>query len=434
MNRHTNIIYFTLILLLQFCFTQFIIGQNVVNNGAKIVIRDGANMVIGGDYINRNGGLTDGEINLDGNIYLRKSWLNYAYNEVLVSVGAGPTGNLIMDATADQYIGGSHSSTFENLIVRNGRKYMDVSDCKINDSLQLDAILDLNTHRIKILNSNPAGIKYFSGYIFGETNTFEGLGEVEWYIGSLLDSVYTVPFGSGFDAGPDVKIILKTKSAGQPASGSIRFATYPTGVQNWPYPPLVPGLDRGPTYIADRFWNIDPIYGTKPDVGMIFHYRSHDINVSGNGGLDETTMKAIRYNTLLESWLDMKPIGISNPSQKSFLIDSLPQSDFYAPWCLVSEQLDWHIYFPNAFSPDGDGVNEVFSPIGENLDKLDLKMYIYNRWGGLMYVMNDISKPWNGRESVSNKACPQGVYTWILYLKDGDGVDHVYKGIVTLVL
>jgi gliding motility-associated-like protein len=433
MENHKNIKYFLLIIILQLCCFPLIYGQTVVNNGAKIVIRDGANVIIGGNYINKNDGLFDGEINLDGNIFLRKSWLNNANNEVLVSVGTGPTGNLIMDASTNQFIGGSHSSTFENIVLINSRKLLDVSDCKVNDTLQLNSVLDLNTHRIKILNSNPAGIKYFSGYILGETNTFEGLGEVEWYIGSHLDSTYIVPFGSGFDAGPDVKITLKTKTAGQPANGSIVFATYPTGIQNFPLPPAVPELDRGPEYIADRFWNIDPIYDNKPDVGMIFHYRSKDINESGNGGLVEADMKAIRYNTLMDTWTDMLPVGVSDPGQKLFLIENLGADNFYAPWCLVSEEIKWQIYFSTAFSPNGDGVNDYFAPIGENLDKLDLKMYIYNRWGGLMYTMDDINKPWNGHSGTSKNVCPPGVYNWILFLKSPDGVDHMYKGIVALI-
>jgi gliding motility-associated-like protein len=410
----------------------FLTGQNVVNNGAKIVVKDGANVVIGGNYINRNDGHADGEINLDGNIFLRRNWINNSNNEVMVFVGTGPVGNLIMDGSLKQYIDGTHSSLFENLLIKNSKKVLNVTDCKVNDTLHVDAILNLNAHRLKILNSNPVGINYFSGYILSETTTFEGLGEIEWNIGSQLN-VYKVPFGSGYDLGSDLQVLLETKTAGSPSTGSIRFATYPTGCQNFPVPPDVIELDRSFEYIADRFWNIDPIYDTKPDVGLQFHYRSQDINQPCNNGLVEPEMKAIRYNTLMNTWTDIQPLGSSFPGQKSFVIDNIPSNDFYAPWCLVSDMLDWEIFFPNAFTPNGDGDNDYFSAIGYNLDKLELKMYIYNRWGGIVYTMDDINKPWDGYTGSSKKVCPQGVYTWILFLKEKEGQEHMYKGIVTLV-
>jgi gliding motility-associated-like protein len=430
MKKRTN----TLILILAFLFynIQLLLAQNVVNNGADIIVRDGANVVIGGNYINKNDGISDGKVNLDGNIYLRRNWVNNAGNEVLVSVGSGQVGNLIMDGSVKQYIDGSHSSLFENLVIKNSKKVLNVTDCKVNDTLHVDAILSLNAHRIKILNSNPVGINYFSGYILSETNTNEGLGEVEWYIGPQINS-YSVPFGSGFASGPDLNLSIETKTAGFPVNGSIRFATYPTGCQNLPVPPDVIVLDRSFEYIADRFWNIDPIYDSKPDVGIQLHYRSQDINQPCNNGLVEPEMKAIRYNTLQHSWNDIQPIGTSYPDQKMFFIENVASNDFFAPWCLVSDKLDWEIFFPNAFTPNADGDNDNFSPIGLNLDKLELKMYIYNRWGGLVYTMDDINKPWDGYMGASKKVCPQGVYSWILFLKEKEGQEHVYKGIVTLV-
>lgn len=407
-------------------------GQNVVNNGGKIIVSEGANVVIGGNYINKNDGITDGTVNLDGNIIVRRNWVNVANNEVLVSVGAGLVGNVIMDGLLNQYIEGTHPTLFENLIIKNSRKILNVTSCKVNDTLSVNAILDLNTHRIKILNPNPIGINHISAYIFGETNTNEGLGEVDWQIGSNLNS-YTVPFGSGNSNSDDLAVTVETKTSAAPPTGSIRFATYPTGCQNNPAPPDVIQLDRGYEYVADRFWNIDPIYNTKPEVNIQLHYLQQDLNPFCNNGLHEVDLKAIRYNTLQQTWGDLKPVGTSYPTEQVFKIDNVAPSDFYAPWCLVGEVIEWEIFFPNAFTPNVDGHNETFAPIGYNLDKLNFTMYIYNRWGQLIYVLDDINKPWNGSFGNSGKICPQGVYTWIMFLKDGNGMQHKYNGIVTLI-
>ena len=433
MNQHNVLILlrFCIIFLLLFSFTVSQ-AQFIVNYGANIIVKEGANVVINGSYVNKNDGAFDGKIDLDGNIILKRNWVNIANNEVLVNTGTGFVGNVIMDGNIKQFIEGTNSTLFENLILRDSKKILKVTNCKVKDTLTIDAILTMNANRIKLLNSKPTAIRYISGYILSETNSLEGLGEVEWYIGQDTET-YNVPFGSGYDFASDLDVSLTTLSPGEPANGSITFATYPTGCQNVPIPATVDKLDRSFEYIADRFWIIDPFYITKPEVNMAFEYRTQDINKGCNGGLIESEMKAIRYNTVQLTWSDMTPRGFSNPDNLRFYIDNVSPDDFYAPWCLVQEAVEWELFFPSAFTPNGDGKNEFFSPIGYNLDKMDLTMYIYNRWGGLVYKMDDIDKPWDGRTGNSDLICPEGVYSWILFLKDIDGMERYYKGIVTLV-
>lgn len=405
---------------------------NLVNNGAQIVIKEGANVIIDGNYYNKNDGTFDGKINLDGNLVLSRNWVNLANNEVMTSAGVGPVGNVIMNGVIKQYIEGSHPTLFENLVLKNSKKLLGISNCKVNDTLVIAAILNLNTHRIKLLKSSPSAIKYVSNYILGETNSLEGLGEVEWYIGQDTDT-YVVPFGSGYEATSDLSVTLSTKSPGSPSGGSIVFATYPTGCQNVPLPSVVYELDRSYEYIADRYWIIDALYDEKPETDLIFQYRTTDINEGCNGGLQESEIQAIRYNPIMRTWKDMAPRGYSNPGEHKFYIKGISPEDFYAPWCLVEDPMPWEIFFPNAFTPNGDGTNDFYAPVGLNLDQLDLKMYIYNRWGNLVYVMEDINSPWDGTTGKSDKICPEGIYAWILFLKDSEGMDHTYKGIVTLV-
>lgn len=416
-----------------FCLYNTTFSQTLVNNGGNIVIREGAYLVIGGDYINKSYGAIDGKINLDGNIILKRNWVNLANNEVLVSIGAGTVGHVILNGTSKQYIEGTNPTIFENLILDNYKKILKVADCKINDTLTVNAQLLLNANNIRILNRFPSAIQYKSGCIISETNTNEGLGLVDWYIGSEVNG-YTVPFGSGFDNTADLEVTVVTKTAASPDNGMIRFGTYPTPCQNVPFPPGVNELDRSYEYIADRFWYINPVYyQTKPDVGIILKYTPQDINESCNAGIVEIEMKAIRHNTLQHTWSDMPPHGNINTDEHKVYIDSISADDFYAPWCLVEEVVNWEIYFPSAFTPNGDGLNEFFVPIGMNLDKLKLNMFIYNRWGNLVYIMDDINKPWDGRTGNSDKICPEGVYAWILFLTDKEGMEYNYKGVVTLI-
>lgn len=68
-----------------------------------------------------------------------------------------------------------------------------------------------------------------------------------------------------------------------------------------------------------------------------------------------------------------------------------------------------HIYFPNCFTPDGDGINETFGPIGHNIEEFE--MSVYDRWGHLVYTTEDWNKPWDGKVNGSDAAM-QGVYIY----------------------
>ena len=77
------------------------------------------------------------------------------------------------------------------------------------------------------------------------------------------------------------------------------------------------------------------------------------------------------------------------------------------------------LYMPNAFSPNGDSKNDIFKPVSKNVDKF--KMYIYNRWGALIYETNDPSNGWDGKFNGSE--CSLGVYIWkIVY--DNMGIEE----------
>ncbi|MEI7595160.1 MAG: choice-of-anchor L domain-containing protein [Bacteroidota bacterium] len=90
-------------------------------------------------------------------------------------------------------------------------------------------------------------------------------------------------------------------------------------------------------------------------------------------------------------------------------------------------------YIPNAFTPNGDGDNEFFGPKGIGIDSSSFEMFIYDRWGEMIYSTNDIQKPWNGRFLGTQKACKQDVYYWLIYVKEAEGVKHSYQGTVTLI-
>lgn len=99
----------------------------------------------------------------------------------------------------------------------------------------------------------------------------------------------------------------------------------------------------------------------------------------------------------------------------------------------VTVNKDCYIDVPNAFSPNGDGVNDYFFPrslLGSGLSKF--KMQIFNRWGQLIFeTMKTEGSGWDGK--FNNLEQPMGVYIYVMELGFTNDRQEQYKGNVTLI-
>jgi gliding motility-associated-like protein len=76
------------------------------------------------------------------------------------------------------------------------------------------------------------------------------------------------------------------------------------------------------------------------------------------------------------------------------------------------------IYVPNAFTPNGDGLNDEFFPrIFAPFDRYTLS--ITDRWGGLVFYSESPTERWLGEGRIGEYYAPDGVYTWQLRLFSG---------------
>ena len=98
--------------------------------------------------------------------------------------------------------------------------------------------------------------------------------------------------------------------------------------------------------------------------------------------------------------------------------------------CLVVGP-DFTLYIPNAFSPNGDGMNDVFEPKGSYIKNFE--MYIFDRWGMELYHTTDIFKGWNGTTKGSNTICQEDTYVYTINVTDTRGNIHKYVGNVNLI-
>lgn len=89
---------------------------------------------------------------------------------------------------------------------------------------------------------------------------------------------------------------------------------------------------------------------------------------------------------------------------------------------------------PNAFSPNGDGLNDVFEPRFVNKSGYVIKSFkVYNRWGSLVYQDQGTRKAsWNGNYYNENRAADPGVYYYYIDVLFIDGTKAFVKGDVTI--
>lgn len=96
---------------------------------------------------------------------------------------------------------------------------------------------------------------------------------------------------------------------------------------------------------------------------------------------------------------------------------------------LVVVDPNYVIYLPNAFTPNGDGLNDIFHAKGHYISKFEIN--IFDRWGELIFSSNDITKGWDG--TVKGKIAENGVYVWKATVIDIQFRRHELTGHVTLI-
>ncbi|HLZ86569.1 MAG TPA: gliding motility-associated C-terminal domain-containing protein, partial [Puia sp.] len=91
---------------------------------------------------------------------------------------------------------------------------------------------------------------------------------------------------------------------------------------------------------------------------------------------------------------------------------------------------------PNAFTPNGDGHNDIFYVLGGPYGSRIEDLAIYDRWGQKVFHVHDTSPGdpttgWNG--AVNGRPAPTGTYLYLVVLRTADGLRHQYNGTVVLI-
>ncbi|MCB0643272.1 MAG: gliding motility-associated C-terminal domain-containing protein, partial [Phaeodactylibacter sp.] len=91
-------------------------------------------------------------------------------------------------------------------------------------------------------------------------------------------------------------------------------------------------------------------------------------------------------------------------------------------------------FLPNAFTPNGDGLNDLFRGEGVMKGAVDFDFQVWNRYGELVFQSSDPFEAWNGRKHNTGELSPRGVYVVIVRYTEPRGRPVEIKGFATLIL
>ncbi|MBI5219718.1 MAG: gliding motility-associated C-terminal domain-containing protein [Bacteroidia bacterium] len=106
-------------------------------------------------------------------------------------------------------------------------------------------------------------------------------------------------------------------------------------------------------------------------------------------------------------------------------IDSITQ--------IIEIRSEFTLYVPTAFDPNSP-VNREFYPQGEGFDEKFYHLYIYDRWGELIFETTDFKERWSGKPfNNGSEYVKSGTYVWYIWIKDIYGKAHEKAGTVTVI-
>lgn len=319
--------------------TSFGYGQLFITNNVNVVITNGTQLTVQGDFQNDNGATitNNGTIDLSGN------WIHNAANNCF---GLGvSTGTVILNG-ANQTIGGLNSTTFNNLnFLGTGTKTL-LQDIIVGGAssptgvLSLgDRNLNLNSKTLTISNPLPPGIIRNTAFIISETAPTPGYGFLRWNIAnSGVGNNYVFPFGNA-TSGNYLPFNFNVTTSGAGA-GYVKIATYPTNTapnpNNRPLPTGLTMLVNNSSLdnsdkVVDRYFIFDVSgYITPPVSTMVFPYRDTEWS-TGTNSIIESNLRLQRLNNGV-AWIQ-PPFGTVNTINNT--VTATNQNTYSTIWTIV---------------------------------------------------------------------------------------------------
>ncbi len=295
-------------------------------------------------------------------------------------------------------------------------------------------LMVINEGQVVVENSDTNAIQKFGmgGGVISEAENHI----LNWKIGNEVGN-YLVPFVS-FDL-VEIPLEVSVKTAGL-GGGGITFSTYATTESNTPLPtgvlaPLNCLQEENTNAVVDRFWSIEAGgYSENPDMELNISY--DEINdIGGSNVIKEENLKAMYYNTDLQKWENTDTfLGQADAIHNKVKAIEMLSENHHKTWLLVdstsliSKWCTNKLIIPEAFTPNGDQINESFQILGLH-NYIGHRLTIYSRWGSQVFDSSNYDGLWTGTDE-KGELIPAGVYFYTLELTQENGSQETVKGSV----
>ena len=95
---------------------------------------------------------------------------------------------------------------------------------------------------------------------------------------------------------------------------------------------------------------------------------------------------------------------------------------------------EFAVFIPSAFSPNNDGLNDAFLPVGAAWSPLLYELQVFDRWGEVVFRSTDPNEPWLGENERGDHFVRDGIYSYVLRVQSAhDENPRSYTGNVQLI-
>jgi gliding motility-associated-like protein len=150
---------------------------------------------------------------------------------------------------------------------------------------------------------------------------------------------------------------------------------------------------------------------------------SSDVNFIRYYINDGSSFGSPNFTHYIKNLKQTKPMVVQIVKNQFGCVDTIYQ--------LINIKPAYVVYFPNVFTPNGDGTNDDFRPKGVGISKFT--MNIYDRWGHQVFQTNDITQTWDGQIKNGDGAIKEDTYTWKAQVTDVFNKNHYLVGHVTVI-
>ncbi len=404
--------------------------------------------------------LTGPSCNVASNGKIDISGLSSGTPPYVYSINGGPFANL---SSFGNISGGSFNISIKD---NNGCQFDTIVVLKIDENIPSDPIVNLTgpsctvasngSINIQGINSGTAPYLYsINGGQYTAQTSYTGLlsGNIKLSIkdanSCVFDTTLVLNLQENLPGNLDLDIYSPACATG--TNGSIEIINVNGGTGPYTYSinsqatvnnPLFTNLTEG-TYPI----KITDVFGCEKDTMIVLSGGSPlQLNLGPDLNVDEgstVNVEAIISGKDITN-IDWGSINCANCYNISLIVDQdtvITATIQDAGGCTESDKLSisiirkLEIYTPNAFSPNGDGINDTWGLLTVNPQAKIKYLQIFDRWGGMVFNASNINPEakaasWDGR--INGKACNAGVYVYVAEVDLGKGEIVHLKGDINL--